>query len=39
MEGAIAEAAALAANAGIPESTAGPILAGMSKRATLIQKA
>ena len=34
--GAIAEAAAVAANAGMPESTAGPILAGVSKRAGMI---
>ena len=39
MEEAVAEAAALAADAGMPESTAGPILAGVSKRATLMQKA
>jgi len=38
MEGAIAEAAALVADAGMPESTAGPILAGVSKRATLMRK-
>jgi serine/threonine-protein kinase HipA len=36
MEDAIAEAAALAADAGMPESTAGPILAGVSKRAGMI---
>lgn len=36
MEGAIAEAAALAGAAGVPESTAGPILAGVSKRARTI---
>jgi len=34
--GAIAEAAAVAANAGMPELTAGPILAGVSKRAGMI---
>ena len=38
MEDAIAETAALAAHAGMPESTAGPILSGVSKRATLMQK-
>ena len=38
MEGAITEAAAMAADAGMPESTAGPILAGVSKRATLMRK-
>ena len=36
MEGAITEAAAMAADAGMPESTAGPILAGVSKRAGMI---
>jgi serine/threonine-protein kinase HipA len=36
MEEAIAEAAALAANAGMPESTSDPILAGVSKRAGMI---
>jgi serine/threonine-protein kinase HipA len=36
MEGAIAEAAALAADANMPESTSGPILAGVSKRAGMI---
>jgi len=39
MEEAIADAAALAKNAGMPESTAGTILAGAHKRAALIQKA
>jgi len=38
MEDAIAETAALVAHAGMPESTAGPILAGVSRRATLMQK-
>jgi serine/threonine-protein kinase HipA len=38
MEGAISEAATLAANAGMPESTSGPILADVSKRAKNIQK-
>ena len=33
IEGAVAEAAALAAEAGMPESTTGPILDGMRKRA------
>jgi len=36
MEGAIAEADALATDVGMPESTAGPILAGVSKRAGMI---
>ena len=36
IEDAITEAAALAANVGMPESTAGPILAGVSKRARTI---
>jgi serine/threonine-protein kinase HipA len=36
MESAIAEAASLASGAGMPESTAGPILAGVSKRAGMI---
>jgi serine/threonine-protein kinase HipA len=36
MEGAISETAALAADAGMPESTSGPILAGVSKRAGMI---
>ena len=36
MDGAISEAAALAADAGMPESTSGPILAGVSKRAGMI---
>jgi serine/threonine-protein kinase HipA len=36
MEGAITEAADLAAEAGMPESTAGQILAGVSKRAGMI---
>ena len=39
MEEAIADAAALAKNAGMPESTAGTILTGVHKRAALIQKA
>ncbi|MGB7933364.1 MAG: HipA domain-containing protein [Gammaproteobacteria bacterium] len=38
LEVAIAVAAALAKNAGMPESTSGPILAGVSRRATLMQK-
>jgi len=37
MEDAIAEADALAADAGMPESTSGPILAGVSKRAGMLQ--
>jgi serine/threonine-protein kinase HipA len=37
MEGAIAEAAALAVDANMPESTSGPILAGVSKRAGMIR--
>jgi len=37
MEGAIAEVAALAADVGMPESTAGPILAGVIKRAGMIE--
>jgi len=37
MEDAIAEAAALAADAGMPESTSGPILAGVSKRAGMLR--
>jgi serine/threonine-protein kinase HipA len=36
MEDALAEAAALAAEAGMPESTAGPILTGVRKRAGMI---
>ncbi len=36
IEEAIAEAAALATDAGMPESTSGPILAGVSKRAGMI---
>ena len=36
MEEAMAEAAALVADAGMPETTAGPILAGVSKRAGMI---
>jgi hypothetical protein len=36
MEGVIAEAAALAADANMPESTSSPILAGVSKRAGMI---
>ena len=36
MEGAIVEAAALAADANMPESTSGPILIGVSKRAGMI---
>ena len=36
MEGVIAEAAVLAADANMPESTSGPILAGVSKRAGMI---
>ncbi len=36
MDDAIAEAAALAANAGMPESTSEPILAGVNKRAGMI---
>ena len=35
---AIAEAAALAGDAEMPESTASPILAGVSKRAEMIRK-
>jgi serine/threonine-protein kinase HipA len=38
MDAAIAEAAALAVDAGMPESTSEPILAGVSKRAGMIQK-
>jgi serine/threonine protein kinase HipA of HipAB toxin-antitoxin module len=38
MEGAFAEATAQAADAGIPESTLGPILAGVIKRAMQIQR-
>ncbi|MFQ5644111.1 MAG: type II toxin-antitoxin system HipA family toxin [Thiogranum sp.] len=37
MDDAIAEAAALAADAGLPESTFGPILDGVSKRAGMIR--
>ena len=37
MEGAIAEAAALAADARMPESTSGLILAGVSKRAGMFE--
>jgi serine/threonine-protein kinase HipA len=37
MEEAIAEAAALVADAGMPETTAGPILGGVSKRAGMIR--
>ena len=36
MEGAISGAAALAADAAMPESTSGPMLAGVSKRAGMI---
>jgi len=36
VDDAIAEAATLAADAGMPESTSGPILAGVSKRAGMI---
>jgi serine/threonine-protein kinase HipA len=36
MDEAIAVAATLAADAGMPESTSGPILAGVSKRARMI---
>jgi len=36
IEGAIAEAAALADDTNMPESTSGPILAGASKRAGMI---
>ena len=39
MEGAITEVAALAAEAGIPESTTGPILEGVRKRAGMIKNA
>jgi serine/threonine-protein kinase HipA len=38
-EGAITEVAALAAEAGIPESTTGPILEGVRKRAGMIVSA
>ena len=38
MEGAIAETAALADDVGMPKSTSGPILAGVSKRAEMIRK-
>jgi serine/threonine-protein kinase HipA len=38
MEDAIAEVATLAANAGMPEATSGPILSGVSKRAEMIGK-
>ena len=38
MEGAIAEATALAGEAGMPGSTSEPILAGVSKRAKMIRK-
>ena len=37
MEGAIAEAATRAADAGMPEVTSGPILDGVSKRAAMIR--
>jgi len=39
MDDAIAEAATMATAAGMPESTAGPILDGVNKRAALMQKA
>ena len=39
MEGAITEVAALAAEAGTPESTTGPILEGVRKRAGMIKNA
>jgi len=39
MDDAIAEAATMATDAGMPESTAGPILDGVNKRAALMQKA
>jgi len=38
MEDAIAEAAALAADASMPESITGPILAGVTKRARMLYK-
>jgi serine/threonine-protein kinase HipA len=38
MESAIAEAAGLAAEAGMPESTSGPILAAVNKRAGMMQQ-
>jgi serine/threonine-protein kinase HipA len=38
IDAAIAEVAALAADAGMPESTSGPILAGVSQRAGMIGK-
>ena len=37
MQDAIAKAAALAADVGMPESTSGPILAGVSKRAAILR--
>jgi len=37
MQDAIAKAAALAADVGMPESTSGPILAGVSKRAGILR--
>ena len=37
MEDAIAEAATMAADAGMPESTSEPILAGVNKRAGMIR--
>ena len=37
MEGAITGTAALAADLGMPESTAGPILAAVRKRAGMIE--
>jgi len=37
MEDALAEVAAMATNAGMPESTAGPILVGVRKRAGMIR--
>jgi serine/threonine-protein kinase HipA len=39
MEGAIAEVSALATDAGMPETTSSSILAGVSRRASLLQKA
>ena len=39
MDDAIAESAALAANAGMPAATSEPILAGVSKRAKILQEA
>ena len=38
MDAAIAEVAALAADAGMPESTSGPILASVSKRAGMMRE-